>query len=205
MQAIRSLATGLQDLLCPPTCLSCTTATPSPFCLSCQSLLEPSPTDGAVFLYGGPIADAIHRFKYEGRSDLAPAFGALMADAAKPLIGCVDAVVHVPLHSRRRRQRGFDQSALLAKPVARALGVKARLHGLQRVRYTQSQVDLPRSKRLGNVRGAFRCGRLHSAKRVLLIDDVQTTGATLGAASDALQAAGVETVRTLVLATRVLS
>ena len=204
MHTLVSFGAGLVDLLAPPRCLGCDAASASAFCLSCESLVERISSPTAVFRYGGPIADAIHRYKYQGRSELAGALGALMGEAGRPMTGSIDVVVPVPLHWRRRRWRGFDQAALLARPVARALGVPARLRGLRRVRHTASQVDLARSERQENVRGAFECWRLGAARRVLLIDDVRTTGATLDAASAALHEGGVEEVRTLVLAARVL-
>lgn len=136
---------------------------------------------------------------------MAGRLGALLANQSLSFAGTVDIVVPVPLHWRRRRWRGFDQAALLARPVASALGVPARLRGLRRVRNTVSQVDLPQTARRENVQGAFECWKLGSPARVLLIDDVRTTGATLDAAAGALHAAGVEVVHTLVLATRVLS
>lgn len=193
------------NLLTPSLCLACDHPSDAPFCPACTSLLERSPVPTSVFHYAGPIADAIHRYKYQGRSDLAAPLGALLAEAAEPLRGTVDAVVPVPLHWRRRRRRGFDQAALLAIPVARSIGAPVRLRGLRRVRHTASQIDLPRDERQENVRGAFRCWRLADAKRVLLVDDVKTTGATLSAASEALRAGGANEVEALVLATRVLT
>lgn len=150
------------------------------------------------------MADAIHRFKYDGRSDLARGLGSLMREAALRFIGNVDVVVPVPLHWKRRRSRGYDQAALLAMPVARSLGVPVRLRGLRRVRHTQSQVDLSHAERQRNVDGAFAPFRLREARRVLLVDDVCTTGATLDAASHALKAGGASEVYRLVLAARFL-
>jgi predicted amidophosphoribosyltransferase len=88
--------------------------------------------------------------------------------------------------------------------VAKALGVELRVQGLRRVRNTPRQVDLPHRERQRNIAGAFAAGKLGNARRVLLIDDVRTTGATLRAATQALQAGGVAEVRSLVLATRLL-
>jgi ComF family protein len=167
-------------------------------------LHERAPYRGAVFEYGGPIADAIQRFKYEGRSELGASLGIFMAHVAKGADLDVDAVVSVPLHWRRRRKRGYDQAALLARPIAKCLGVPALLRGLRRVRNTTSQVDLRFRERQQNVAGAFMPGSLRGAKRVLLVDDVRTTGATLSSAAEALRAGGVSEVHTLVLATRVL-
>jgi ComF family protein len=202
---VRQFLGGLIDLLAPLRCLGCEEPSADPFCEACEFLLEPANAPGAVFDYGGPIADAIHRFKYRGRGDLAKPLGRLMAKAAVGLRGEVDAVVPVPLHWRRRRWRGYDQAALLAKPIAKSLGAPALLRGLRRTRHTVSQIELPRHARRRNVAGAFAPGRLHGVDRVLLVDDVRTTGATLEAASEALSAGGVRGVRTLVLATRVLA
>ncbi len=193
-------------IVAPRRCAGCDEPARGIFCAACDALLEHAATPTAMFHYGGPIADAIHRYKYQGRSDLSGALGSLMArGATRQWAGKVDAVVPVPLHWRRRRARGYDQAALLAKPVARALGVPALIHGLRRVRHTPSQVELPHHERRRNVDGAFASRKLRGAERVLLVDDVRTTGATLAAASEALREGGVGTIHTLVLATRVLT
>jgi ComF family protein len=202
---MRHLVEGFLGLLAPPRCVGCEEPDRSVFCDTCESLLERAAASSAVLHYGGPIADAIHRFKYQDRSDLADALGSLMAEAAGRWSGRVDGVVPVPLHWRRRRSRGYDQAALLAKPIAKSLVVPALLRGLRRVRHTPSQVDLPYHARQRNVAGAFAPARLGRARRVLLVDDVRTTGATLNAASRALFMGGVDEVHTLVLATRVLT
>jgi ComF family protein len=198
---------GFLALLAPLRCAGCDEPidAPAAFCDACAASNQLAALPGAVFEYGGPVADAIQRFKYEGRSELATALGALMAEEALRSSARFDAVVPVPLHWRRRRARGYDQAALLAKPVAKALGVPALLRGLRRVRNTPSQVDLPFGERQRNVRRAFAASRLRGARRVLLVDDVRTTGATIRAASEALTAGGAFEVHSLVLAARVLS
>lgn len=204
------LLDGFLSLLAPARCAGCDASLDSPgaFCAACAVLVEPVSDSGAVFEYGGPIADAIQRFKYGGRSEMGGVLGALMAAGAKGRVGEVDAIVPVPLHWRRRRARGYDQAALLAKPVAKSLGVPLMLRGLRRVRHTPSQVDLPHHERQRNIAGAFaptRLAGLCGLSRVLLIDDVRTTGATLRAASEALRAGGVSEVHGFVLAIRVLA
>ncbi len=204
---MRDLIAGLVTLLAPHRCAGCDDAFDdlSTFCASCAVLVERTSDPGAVFEYGGPVADAIQRFKYGGRSELGAALGSLMAARVDKYGGRVDAVVPVPLHWRRRRSRGYDQAALLAKPVANSLGVPLLLRGLRRVRNTPCQVDLPHRARQENIAGAFAAWRLRGLGRVLLIDDVRTTGATLRAASEALRAGAVQEVHTLVLAARVLA
>ena len=200
------LLDGLLTLLAPTRCPGCDEAAEGAdvFCAACSALMEHTSDPSAVFEYGGPVADAIQRFKYDGRSELGAALGPLMTSDARRWAGKVDAVVPVPLHWRRRRSRGYDQAALLATPVANVLGIPALLRGLRRVRNTPSQVDLPHGERQQNIAGAFAPWRLRGLRRVLLIDDVRTTGATLRAASEALRAGGVSEVHSFVLAARVL-
>ena len=203
---MRDLIVGFLTLLAPIRCAACDEAAdwPSAFCDACATLIDRVERLGAVFEYGGPVADAIQHFKYEGRSELGAGLGAAMAAEAYHWAEKVDAVVPVPLHWRRRRARGYDQAALLARPVAKSLRVPALLRGLRRLRNTPSQVDLPHADRQQNVAGAFAPSRLRGVRRVLLVDDVRTTGATLRAASEALKAGGVSEVHTFVLAARVL-
>ena len=200
------LLDGLLTLLAPTRCPGCDEAAEGAdvFCAACSALMEHTSDPSAVFEYGGPVADAIQRFKYDGRSELGAALGSLMTSDAPRWAGKADAVVPVPLHWRRRRSRGYDQAALLATPVANVLGIPALLRGLRRVRNTPSQVDLPHGERQQNIAGAFAPWRLRGLRRVLLIDDVRTTGATLRAASEALRAGGVSEVHSFVLAARVL-
>jgi ComF family protein len=204
---VRTLLDGCLILLAPPRCAGCDAPRDGSavFCASCAPLAERFAGAGAVFEYGGPVADAIRQFKYEGRSELGALLGSMMARHATRWAGEVDAVVPVPLHWRRRRERGYDQAALLARPVAKALGVVPALRGLRRVRNTPRQVELPHSERQRNVAGAFAPRQLRGLHRVLLVDDVRTTGATLREASKALTLGGVSEVQTLVLAARVLA
>jgi ComF family protein len=203
---------GLVDLLAPRLCAACDLElldTDEHLCAGCAPLLEQAPADrlpparsAAAFMHVGPLADAIRRYKYGPRADLAGPLGALLAEAARPLAGHVDLLVSMPLHPRRLRARGFDQAALLARPVARALGVPLRCGALVRVRETAPQAGLDARRRAENVRGAFAVSpraRL-AGQRVLVLDDVRTTGATLAAACEVLLAAGVAEARTLTLA-----
>jgi predicted amidophosphoribosyltransferase len=124
--------------------------------------------------------------------------GKLLARAALPYAGLAECVVPVPLHPRKLRKRGYNQSALLAAHVARALGLPLSTRVLQRRREALPQAGASRGDRARNVQGAFRA--LSACPSVLLIDDVRTSGATLAEASRALRDAGCPQVRCLCLA-----
>ncbi len=147
-----------------------------------------------------PLREAVHALKYEGLRALATPLAGLLWRAwqAGPL--AVDVVAPVPLHVRRVRQRGYNQSELLARAFCAASGLPFRPGELVRHRDTRSQVGLSLAERQANVAGAFGCrsGSL-SGRRVLLMDDVLTTGATLMACSAALRDAGARAVYALTL------
>jgi ComF family protein len=156
-----------------------------------------------VLAYRFPVDRLLPRFKFHG--DLAA--GRLLAQLmAATLPGALagssppGAVVPVPLHPSRLRQRGYDQALELARPVAAALGLPLCARALQRVRATQAQTTLDAAGRRGNVRRAFACRPGTLPGHVVLLDDVMTTGATLGECTRALRRAGVARVDAWVLA-----
>jgi len=157
----------------------------------------------AAYCYGaydGNLRRLIHLLKYDRMRPLAVPLGRLMA-AGLPPNEPVDAVVPVPLHWRRRWRRGFNQSELLARQVAERYGVKVS-SALRRGRATASQAGLTSSRRRANVAGAFFVKRRQEVegRRILLVDDVMTTGATAGACGAALKRAGASRVTVLTLA-----
>lgn len=173
------------------------------FCDACAPLLEP--LDGAeaahaAYRYGGPLADAIGRLKYGRRAELAPVLGRMMVRRARALPGRLDAVVPVPLHPRRLRERGFDQASLLAGALARELGVPRRLDLVERARPTLPQASLDRTARLANVAGVFEARAAARGLVILVVDDVRTTGATAGAVTSTLLGAGARAAHSLALA-----
>ena len=139
------------------------------------------------------MATAIHRLKYRDRPDLARPLGGVLATALPTTLD-VDLVVPVPLHPRRLGHRGYNQSALLARVVAFELELRHDATALERIRDTDAQAELGRAERHANVAGAFVGARRLAGRRVLLIDDVTTTGATLGACADAARRAGAQEV-----------
>jgi ComF family protein len=182
----------------------------APGLLSPAALSDP-PVYGrarAVARYDATARRLVQRLKYEDRLDLAGALGAMMARAGGELLAEADVVVPVPLWRWRLWHRRFNQAALLARAATRGSGVPVAPDLLARVRRTRAQVGLSRAARAENLQGAFRVpeaarARLQ-AKRVLLVDDVLTTGATANAAARALLRGGAAAVDVLVFA-RVVS
>jgi len=150
--------------------------------------------------YEGTLRELIHLFKYGGIKTLARPLGDLLA-LALPRDQQFDIVVPMPLHWRRRWRRGFNQSSLLARLTARRCGIPM-LHAVRRTRSTATQAGLTNARRRENVSGAFRVtkGPAVRGRRVLLIDDVMTTGATANACALALKRGGASSVTLLALA-----
>ncbi|MCW6508948.1 ComF family protein [Lichenifustis flavocetrariae] len=152
----------------------------------------------------GPAQALVHRLKYGDRPDYARVLGLWMAQAGASLLDEADVVVPIPLHARRLWRRRFNQAAQLARSVSRAAKKPLDLDGLVRVKATLSQVGMTRAQRAENIQGAFRvapaaAGRFRG-RRVVLVDDVLTTGATVNAASRVLLRDGAATVDVLVFA-----
>ena len=152
--------------------------------------------------YEGALRESILDYKYGGRQHLCRTFGALVADAAKRAWPEVrfDAVAGVPLHRARRRERGFDQAMEIARRAARALGAPYRPSIIRRVTETESQVGLTKTARVKNMKGAFEARGSGSVQRVLVVDDIMTTGATASEAARALKRAGVKAVYAVAVA-----
>jgi ComF family protein len=146
----------------------------------------------------------VHALKYGDRLDLAPMMGRWIGQAGRELLAEADALVPVPLHWRRLWARRFNQSAVLAATVSRQTGVPVAADALKRVRPTAQQVGLSRTERAANVQGAFRVpgdGKAAVAgRRLVLIDDVLTSGATVDGCARALLRAGAANVDVLVFA-----
>lgn len=161
----------------------------------------------AVGLYGGALGKLIRDLKYRGRRGVLPYIHAALAAAKLPKeIKCADLAVHVPLHEAREKERGFNQAELIFADWLRAQGILSRPL-LARARATAPQYGLSEKERIENVRGAFslrEAGEGGAAeiagKRLLLLDDILTTGATLGSCAAVLKKAGAASVYALALA-----
>ncbi len=175
---------------------------PTSSCHDCRRLQPAFDRTFSPWLYGGALLEALYRLKYEGRVHLARPMGRLLFfGLPRPLE--VDVVVPVPSHPMRVRQRGFDHVHCMAHEVSLGLGPPA-LAALRRRRNTPPQARLNLRGRLKNLEGSIDCARgtrrhLHG-RRVLLVDDVMTSGATAHTCATALLAAGARAVSVAVLA-----
>lgn len=198
----RQAVTGALDLLFPPHCVNCSRVG-SFLCDRCKATMTLAPERTLPGLDGirvkvnfeGAASAAIHAFKYDGQTRLVEPLGEILYQGLEGIDWQVDMVTAVPLHAARLRERGYNQAALLAGYLAVLTGWPSALGAVTRVRETSSQVHLSARERQENVAGAFRgVPELVHGKRVLVIDDVLTTGATLVACAEALRAAGAARV-----------
>ncbi len=229
---LKSITQRLLDLIFPPQCILCKRGG-STLCSTCQLTLHPTPVARcqhchtvlqakdicrqcqqhplllsglrAFSIYQGPLRTCIHALKYEGNRRLAEPLGQLLAETYTNSKLQADVLLPVPLHPERLRERGYNQSALLARTCAIQLGIPYREDLLIRQRATTPQVGLSFQERLRNVSGAFQPALAFTTgafarRRILIIDDVCTTGATIEACAAPLFAAGARSVWGLVLA-----
>jgi ComF family protein len=206
---------GLLDLLFPPACIHCGRGGHwlCPECIAAippapPMLQVPEPLAGLWVAgdYEDPLRLAIQQFKYEGKRRLAEPLSRVLAETYRHQVRAStlpDAVLPVPLHPRRQAERGYNQSALLARALCRLEALNLVEDALRRLRDTPQQARMTAAQRRANVSGAFTCPAKHPAlvhRRVLLIDDVCTTGSTLSECAEELLAAGAREVWALVLA-----
>ena len=168
-------------------------------CGACLS--EPPAFDRtyAAFSYSFPVDALIQALKYRGNFAVTP----LLANALEPIARSaspVDCLIPVPLSAARLRERGFNQALEIARPVARATGVALLATGCSRVLDCAPQAGLPWKERVKNIRGAFACEADLSGKKVALIDDVMTTGATLNELAKVVRKKGADEISVWVVA-----
>ncbi len=193
-----------------PVCPSCgrpfgspesLTDSPEHECLSCRK--DPPHFDQALAagLFEGPLREAIHVYKYRPLRSLGKHLAYWMAKQVRMTVP-LDVAIPVPLHKKRLRLRGFNQALMLAHGVSERFAIPLNYDNLVRTRYTRPQVELSGRDRVENVRGAFKLIRPSEVceKRILLIDDVFTTGATMNECAKVLKDAGAESVTVLTLA-----
>ncbi len=176
---------------------------PEAECTTCVAVERHFDRARAFFTYAVPVISLIRSYKFEGCYYLGPdLLRAELAEGGLPAgLDAPDAVLGVPLHRRRRRERGYDQAVLLARVVARHLGCDLLRRAVVRTRYTSQQARLSMRQRWDNMRNAFavRAPEQVEGRRLLLVDDVMTTGVTAGGCARVLKAAGAEGVQVLTL------
>ena len=229
----RKWANKALDLIFPPVCAACSklgllicdeclaqmSRVSEPLCQRCgRPLLYPAPVCGdclnpsfrwqqvrAPLAYREPTTKIIHKLKYDGLFALAKPLAQIMAGAWPDWDNSPDVLVPIPLHKQRQRQRGFNQSALLAVFLGQQINIAVDNQAVRRIRRTKPQIGLTPDERLENVRDAFTAESDQVRNRqILLVDDVYTTGATMSAAADALLDSGAATVSAYCLARTVL-
>jgi ComF family protein len=179
---------------------------PGPGVLSMEAIADPPAYERAraAVRFDDTARMLVHALKYRDRLDLAPILGRWMANAGRELTAEADLIVPVPLHWRRQWARRFNQAALLAEVVGKASGRPVAHGALRRIKATAQQVGLARNERALNVQGAFGVrpdAKIEVAgRRLVLVDDVLTTGATIEACTRALMRAGAASVDVLVFA-----
>ncbi len=214
MGAIATVWQHAMELLLPSRCVGCG-AGGTYLCDACLGRarragpLAFDPADRAFdevtapLVYEGTARTAVHRLKYSGLRAIAPSMARPMAEALSSPQVRADVIVPVPLHPSRLRQRGFNQALLLARPIAEAVGLPVRDDLLQRLVASTPQVDAGSiDERRANVDGAFGLapGAEIAGLRVVLVDDVLTTGSTLEAAAGVLKRGGARSVHALAFA-----
>jgi ComF family protein len=201
----KALQMRIDGPICPSCGLPFRTLDPSRdhLCGTCETRLPPYSGARAFGWYNAELSRIIQALKFGGRRDLAPQLAALLASTFFEFwsAGDFDLIVPVPLHARRKRERGYNQAELLSRSLAHLAGLPSR-NVLLRIRGTRPQVGLSDLERSRNLARAFRCARGATIRgsRLLLVDDVMTTGSTVASAAGALLEGGALRVSVLVLA-----
>jgi len=222
----RSLWTAL-DLFFPPACGGCGKVG-SRWCADCQQrvkilsgtlckicglplakagICDTCHADRPHFLalrawavFENPVQTALHKLKYRRDISMGDSLASQMLPFVQGLSWPIDMIIPIPLGKQRRRERGYNQVGMIAKPLAMALNVKYAPNELMRRRETRSQVGLTKAERRENVHDAFQAGAGVNGKTVLVMDDVSTTGSTLSSSAEVLYSSGAKDVYALTVA-----
>lgn len=189
----------------PPWCPQCglpvdSSQSSNSACLNCREANWQFHQARSVFTAQGPMREIIHRYKYDQHEFFEPFLRHCCRQGAALTQTTYTALIPIPLHPTKERERGFNQANRLAEFFGELFELPIKTNLLKRVRFTETQTHLPRNQRLRNVMGSFHCPTSISRNRFLLVDDVMTTGATASAAAHALRKSGARLVDVLTLA-----
>lgn len=183
----------------PPVCLKCGKHMEDErqeYCKGCRITAHKFVRGRGLFSYRS-VADSMYRFKYLGRREYALFYGREIAEKYGSLIRSwqSDALVPVPIHYTRKRQRGYNQADILAREIGKQMGIPVESRLLKRVKKTLPQKLLSDDERQNNLKRAFKISRNDvKLKRVIIVDDIYTTGSTIDACAEVLLKAGIEKV-----------
>ncbi len=166
-------------------------------CADCAKRKHHFEQGRAVYVYDGPTKEAMYRFKYSNRRRYADIFAADACRMYEPWIrhNRIDLIVPIPMNRKKERRRGYNQAAVLAKELGRRLDLPVEIRAVERSEDTTPQKELSVSERRENLKNAFNIGKsVVKSKRILLIDDIYTTGSTMDAVSGTLLASGADKV-----------
>lgn len=172
------------------------------FCGDCERTRHLFDQGRAAFTYSGSMRKSVYRMKFQNRRDYLDFYAEAMVRTGERYLSCwrPEVIVPIPMHWKKRAARGYNQAELLAMRISRLTGIPCERKLLRCVRYTGDQKELGRNERLRNLRGSFEvCSATPS--RILLVDDVYTTGSTMDEAARALRTAGARQLFFLVLCT----
>lgn len=198
---------SILNLVFPPRCEVCRKGSDEALCTECFSkiqFMKPQLGIYSASAYEGVLRDALHRFKFQKRKILAEPLGILLVKYLSRTAGLkteeLDCIIPVPLHHRRRRERGYNQAELLAQVVGRYFEVPV-VSALERIKNTRAQFNLSKDERFSNIKGAFKVSEPKAVynKHILLLDDIYTTGSTIAECSKTLKIAGARRVEILTL------
>jgi len=151
-------------------------------------------------VFENPVQTALHKLKYRRDISMGDSLASHMLSFVRELNWPIDMIVPIPLGQERRKERGYNQVGMIAKPLAMALDVKYAPNELMRRKETRTQVGLTKTERKENVHGAFQAGTGVREKTILVMDDVSTTGSTLSSSAEALYSSGAKDVYALTVA-----
>lgn len=183
-----------------PACKKCGSTLESEqmeYCYDCSRKQHVYEAGKAVFVHQGIIRDSLYRFKYADKRDYAGFYAAETARKYGNWIKSreIDAIVPIPLHKKRRRKRGYNQADLYANELGELLELPVLKNALVRVKNTRPQKDLSALERKNNLKKAFKCNKsIVQSKKLLVVDDIYTTGSTIDAAAGELQKAGAQKI-----------